>query len=179
MKKVTIAILIIAFALIDSAQAQVVTLCSASQRVFTNREDAISALKSGSTSHMFLNELNIRASRDFLKRFQNPTEVFWSKSCRGYQVSCIDQGIKCRTAYTINGGWQYTIRSYDEWKLPKDVRALVRSTYYDYHITQVDEILQHGNEEPTYLVHLKGEKTWKNVIIKDGEIIEREEYVKG
>jgi hypothetical protein len=63
--------------------------------------------------------------------------------------------------------------------LPKDVRALVRSTYYDYHITQADEILQHGNEEPVYLVHLKDEKSWKNIMIKDGEIIEREEYGKG
>jgi hypothetical protein len=179
MKKVTFAICLIAFALINSAQAQVVTLCSASQHVFSSRADAIAALKSALPSHMYLNELNMRATRDFLKRFQNPTDVQWSKSCRGYQVSCTDQGIKCRTAYTNNGGWLYTVRSYDEWKLPKDVRALVRSTYYDYHITQVDEILQHGNEEPIYLVHMKDERSWKNVMVKDGEIIEREEYVRG
>lgn len=179
MNKVTIAIFVIALALINSAQAQVVTLCSASQHVFSSRAEAISALKSGFSSHKYLNELNMRATRDFLRRFQNPTDVQWSKSCRGYQVTCNDQGIKCRTAYNNNGGWLYTIRSYDEWKLPKDVRSLVRSTYYDYHIIQVDEILQHGNEEPTYLVHMKDERSWKNVIIKDGEIIEREEYVKG
>jgi len=179
MKKVTIAIFIIAFALINSAQAQVVTLCATGQRVFSSRADAISALKSASPSHMYLNELNMRATRDFLKRFQNPTDVLWSKSCKGYMVTCKDQGIQSRTAYTNNGGWLYTIKFYDEWKLPKDVRALVRSTYYDYHITQVDEILQHGTEEPIYLVHLKDERSWKNVMIKDGEIIEREEYIKG
>src|SRR5690349_20882834 len=98
MKKVTIAIFIIAFALINSAQAQVVTLCSAGQHVFSSRADAISALKSGSSSHMYLNELNMRATRDFLKRFQDPKDVQWSKSCRGYLVTCTDQGIQCRTA---------------------------------------------------------------------------------
>src|SRR5882724_4233648 len=75
MKKLIIATCIVAFALFNSAQAQVVTLCSASQRVFSNRADAISALRSGLPGHMYLNEMNMRATRDFLKRFQNPTDV--------------------------------------------------------------------------------------------------------
>jgi hypothetical protein len=41
--------------------------------------------------------------------------------------------------YGKHGYWLYTIRRYDEKNLPADVRALVKSTYYDYTFLHIDK----------------------------------------
>ena len=80
--------------------------------------------------------------------------------------------------YNRIGDWQYTIVNYDEKKLPEDIRAMVKSTYYDYAITQVEEIVQQIQNEPSYLIHMKDDKTWKNVLVCNGEMVVVEDYDK-
>jgi hypothetical protein len=134
--------------------------------------------KNSSPSKSYLNEFNTNATRDFMKRFKDPTDVQWTKEAKGFIVAFNVNGIKTRTAYNSSGDWVYTIKYYDEWKLPKDVRAQVKSTYYDYTITQVEEIVQQIQSEPTYLVHLQDSKTWKNVLVCNGEMVVMEEFDK-
>ncbi|MGI8952391.1 MAG: hypothetical protein ACR2FN_12510 [Chitinophagaceae bacterium] len=58
---------------------------------------------------------------------------------------------------------------YDETKLPHDVRAQVKSTYYDYAITTVDEV--HYQGQIVYLVHMQDANTWKIIRVNsDGEM---------
>ena len=127
----------------------------------------------------YLNDISTYASRDFLKRFKDPKDILWSHVNKGWVVTCTENGINTRTAYNLAGSWVYTIKYYDEWKLPKDVRTLVKSTYFDYTITQVEEIVQQISTEPTYLVHLKDDKSWKNVLVSNGEMVVMEEFDKG
>jgi hypothetical protein len=63
---------------------------------------------------------------------------------------------------------KFTISYYDEKKLPDEIRSIVKSTYYDYSITCVEEI--HIDSKIIYIVHMQDDKTWKNVRICDGEM---------
>jgi hypothetical protein len=140
------------------------------------KDSSSTAGLSAKTPH--LNEFNVHATRDFMKRFKDPKDVKWSKASGGYIVAFTIDSIKSRTAYNSSGEWVYTIRYYNEWKLPKEVRAQVKSTYYDYTITQVEEIIQSIQNEPSYLIHMKDDKSWKNVLVCNGEMTVVEDYDK-
>src|SRR5690348_1897346 len=53
-----------------------------------------------SPSKNYLNEFNTRATRDFMKRFKDPTNVQWTKTVKGFIVAFNVSGIKTRTAYS-------------------------------------------------------------------------------
>ena len=132
---------------------------------------------SGKFSNGHLNDLNIHATRDFLKRFDNPADVKWYKEKDGYIVLCMLDSIKNTIAYNRKGDWVYTIKSYTESKLPREIRAFVKSVYYDYTIIQVEEIVQQVNNEPVYQIHMKGENTWKILLVgSNGEMVLLKDY---
>jgi hypothetical protein len=117
----------------------------------------------------YLNSLNTRALRDFLSKYENATDVVWYNVDKGYVVRFRIDSMFSRSAYKSNGHWVYTIKQYLEAQMPKAVRALVKSTYYDYAITLIEEIEQ-PNEHVKYLVHLQDNVSWKNVLVSDGQM---------
>lgn len=118
----------------------------------------------------FLNSINTRALRDFLCKHEKASGVVWYKVDKGFMVRFVrDSTAAGRSAYRSNGDWAYTIVQYLERAMPKQVRALVKSTYYDYQITLVEEIEQ-PNEPIKYLVHLQDAVSWKNVLVTQGEM---------
>jgi hypothetical protein len=62
--------------------------------------------------------------------------------------------------------------------MSRDIRAQVKSTYYDYTITLVEEIEQINNPL-VYLVHLADASTWKIVSVCDGEMETVQDFRKG
>ena len=52
----------------------------------------------------------------------------------GYIAKFTADSVKTIVAYGIRGAWHYTLRYYNEKKLPHDVRTIVKRTYYDYDI---------------------------------------------
>src|SRR5882724_11093897 len=107
----------------------------------------------------YLNDINTHATRDFLRRFDNPVDVKWHKEKGGYIATCILRDIKTTIAYNRKGDWVYTIKYYTESKLPREVRAFVKSVYYNNKITKVKKIVQKIKNEPVYQVQMKGENT--------------------
>ena len=55
-------------------------------------------------------------------------------------------------------------------KLPADVRALVKSTYYDYTILHIDEVNVPGQENPIYFLLLRDNKNFKTARVCGGEM---------
>ncbi|SRR6266700_412349 len=128
-------------------------------------------------SNSFLNDINIHAIRDFIKRFDNPIDIKWTKVKKGYIAACTLKGTRSTVAYDIKGEWVYTIKYYEESKLPRSIRAIVKRIYYDYTITLVEEIVQQINNEPVYLVHIKDESTCKIVLVdNNGEMVVIEDH---
>ena len=117
----------------------------------------------------YLNSINTRALRDFLGKYENATDVVWYSVQNGFIVRFKIDSIFSRAAYNSKGHWVYTIKHYMEAKMPRAVRGLVKSTYYDYEITLVEEIEQ-PNENVKYLVHLQDNVSWKNVLVSEGQL---------
>lgn len=123
----------------------------------------------------YLNNLSMKAARDFAERYPAAENEKWFFVKKGFIVRYKIDSIDSRTAYDVKGRWVYSIKVYDEWKLPQPVRHLVKSSYYDCVITQVEEI-DRPSEVKVYLVHMYDSTTWKNVQVRDGEIRLVEEF---
>jgi hypothetical protein len=119
----------------------------------------------------FINNISVNAVRDFIKRFTERSDTRWYKLPDGsFLARFEDTNIAYRAAYTSRGAWIYTIQTYHEKQLPRDVRAQVKSTYYDYAITQVEEINHINNDFTVYIVHMKDDTCWKTVRVSDGQM---------
>lgn len=137
--------------------------------------DDSSAVKPG-----YLNDINISAARDFVKRFSSAASPRWLKLEDGsFFVRFEEQDARCRAAYNKRGRWLYTIRSYNEKQLPRAVRHIVKSTYYDFAITGVDELTQYDINGPVYMVYLAGDSSYITVQVNNGEMQEAQELYKG
>jgi len=117
----------------------------------------------------YLNSINIRAIRDFVRRYENATDVAWFKVPDGFIVRFVADSIYARSAYRKNGNWLYTIRQYAEEKMSREIRHIVKRTYYDYSITLVEQI-ELPDEPVKYLVHLQDAVSWKNVLVSNGQM---------
>ncbi|HEV3250281.1 MAG TPA: hypothetical protein VGZ71_04975, partial [Puia sp.] len=89
-----------------------------------------------------------------------------------------EDDISDRVFYNKKGNWTFTVKSYNEGKLPRDIRAIVKSSYYDYTITLVEEV--EGIDNLVYIIHMSDKTSIKNLrVTKDGEMDVLEEFTKG
>ncbi|SRR5579871_95721 len=112
--------------------------------------------------------VNVKASRNFDKTFKGAINVSWAGIVDGFSASFTQNENFNRAYFDKKGNLTYTITYYDGKKLPHDIRAIVKSTYYDCDIPFVEEI--HTADKIVYLVHLQDEKTWKKVKVCDGQM---------
>jgi hypothetical protein len=76
-------------------------------------------------------EVNIRAMRDFSRTFKNAPETKWFKSDKGYFASFSENGVNTKIVYDIKGHRTYSIISYPESRLNRQVRTRVKSVYFE------------------------------------------------
>jgi hypothetical protein len=146
----------------------------------TCAQDSMNSFTAGNLpvrSKTYLNDISTTASRDFVKRYDNALDAKWYKVPDGWIAKCTLDNHKASVAYDRHGNWVYTMKTYAENKMPRDVRAIVKSTYYDYQIVVVQEILK-GKYPVVYVVHLQDSTCWKNVRVCEGEMEIIEEYQK-
>lgn len=137
--------------------------------------DNVKSLQKGNG---YVNNISIKAARDFAERYPDVRDARWYIAKDGFIVRFALDSIETRTAYNLRGAWVYTIKTYTEKKMARAVRHLVKSTYYDCTITQIEEI-DRPDEQTVYIVHMYDSTTWKNVQMRDGELRVMEEFRKG
>ena len=122
--------------------------------------------------------LNMRALKDFQKSFKDAANVSWYKAENGALLASftIDE-VKNSVAYDKKGRWLYSIKRYSEQKLPKDLRAGVKSVYYDFNIVNIEEV--EINDQTIYIIHLEDATSMKTLRICDGDMEEVQNFVKG
>jgi hypothetical protein len=122
--------------------------------------------------------VNSKAVKDFQARFHQVSNTMWFADPKGGYVSYfIVNGYGDRAFYDKKGHWQYSLIFYGEDKLPKDIRGIVRSTYYDLAITLVEEV--QTTEGMAYVVHLEDKGNIKIVKLSDeGEMETMQELTK-
>ena len=88
---------------------------------------------------------------------------------RGLLIRFADSRGRYKAYFSKGGAWTFTVVSYDEKGLPTDVRKEVRSIYYDYQITYVDEVRM-PMADPIYRVQLTNGQRTLIVQVNEGEL---------
>ena len=121
--------------------------------------------------------INNKALKDFSARFDNTSNAMWFQDKNGFVSYFIKNGYGDRAFYDKKGHWQYSLIFYGEDKLPRDVRATVKSKYFDLSITLVEEV--DTNDGLVYIVHLEDKSTIKIIKVnKDGEMETMQDLIK-
>jgi hypothetical protein len=169
MKKIFIALLvgyIPTAALTPGANAQNSKMASSimnSKSFESSIETATSAASASAVTN-----INVKAIKDLNSTFKDAADTKWSKSSDGYIAWFKVNGQVKRNYYDKRGTWHCTISYYGEQNLPHDIRDIVKRVYYDYGITQVEEV--HTENGSVYIVHVQDEKTSKTLRVGDGEM---------
>ncbi len=75
------------------------------------------------------------------------------------------------------GNWMYTMNCYQEDKMPKDLRSIVkRSDFFDYTIKGVQDIKE--GDVRFFIVHLEDDKNYKQLCVYEGQYEVIKEYKK-
>lgn len=122
-------------------------------------------------------KINSKAVKDFQGRFNQASNAMWFADRDGFVSYFVLDGFGNRAFYDKKGRWQYSLIFYGEDKLPKDIRGIVKSTYYDLDITLVEEVQTTTNK--AYVVHLEDKANIKIVKLNpDGEMETMQELIK-
>ena len=104
-------------------------------------------------------KINAKAIKDFQTRFADANNAMWFSDANGLVSYFVKDGFGNRVFYDKKGHWQYSLIFYGEDKLPRDVRAAIKSTYFDMSITLVEEV--QTTEAKAYIVHLEDKSNIK------------------
>lgn len=120
-----------------------------------------------------LYKINFKAVQDFKNTYTDISDENWETLKDGYIARFSSNSVHTMNYYDKKGRWLYCIQRYDETKLPKNVRGTVKSTYYDYSITSVQEInMTKNNENPIYIVYVADNNDHKTLRVCNGEMEE-------
>jgi len=144
----------------------------------TNNVAAAGNIRAVPKNHQYLNDIHIRALRDFVGRYGNLDDVVWHKGNKNFIAVFTRDSIQTRVIYNTAGVLEYTMRYYQEAQLKREIRHIIKSTYYDYKIFIVQEILK-PDDEPVYIVNLQGDTDWLKVKVYGGEMEVMERFKKG
>jgi hypothetical protein len=112
--------------------------------------------------------VSMRVLRDFAKSFKNVTNEKWYKVSDGFMASFIDHGIETKVTYDRKGVFHCVLRTLSESQLPPDIRAIVKTKYYDYKILVAYEITH--DSDPVYIFKVEDSNTLKMLRVAEGEI---------
>ena len=121
--------------------------------------------------------INKKMAKNFTRLYSNAKNISISTGEANFTfVSCYVDGIRNRIAYDKKGHWHSTLRFYTEDELPRDVRHLVKSNYYDFSIAGVTEVSYNG--KLAHVISLESKTEWKKLKVVDGEMEEIESFKK-
>jgi hypothetical protein len=121
--------------------------------------------------------VSLKAIKDFKGRFANAKDEKWYTLKGGFLSYFTQEGSAVRAIYDKKGHWQASLKFCSENKLPHDIRAIVKSTYYDFAISVVEliEVPDHC----VYIVHLEDATNIKIVRVnEESEMDVLEDYIK-
>ena len=104
---------------------------------------------------------NERVLKNFNITFPKADSIVWYESETEYGVYFINDGVKCRMWYDLEGNVKKCLRYFGEEKLPPIIVGSLQKKYPDAKVFGVTEVST--SEEFTYQIVLEGEKHWLNV----------------
>ena len=117
---------------------------------------------SGSPSNLLSREnIPSKAIKDFKKNYKIDNES-WVKTTDGFVTVMKSPDVTTNAYYNQKGNRTFTMKTYEEKDLRKDIRTRVKREYLDHKILLVHEILpSEYQSEPTYLILINQDKDYK------------------
>jgi hypothetical protein len=112
-------------------------------------------------------EKDVKILRHFKEIFPGISGEQWSVSGDGAMSRFESDGMVWRVFYTKKGKLWLTVKYYDEGKLSADIRAMVKSRFYDDRILTVEEIIT--ADKTQYRIDMEGTRTRKTIGVFEGE----------
>ena len=167
MKKIIkncVATILVAVVLYSTAAAQGIAMNNKS-----NASELYAAEENKTTD---VSEVNAKILKNFYRSYGEKPGAKWFRTENGFVVSFKSDNIKTNVYYKNTGSVDYKINYYFEEQLPKDVRQLIKSNFYDYSITQVSEVQKDGSTG--YFVKIEDKNSIKTirVINEEWEVVE-------
>ena len=172
MKKIFMAVMataVLAVAAINNAGAQL-EFAKASISELMYFDDSTTNPGVANYSKSDLSTINVRAVKNFQNVFKGANASWYRAEDGGYIANFKSGEVKNIVAYNAKGDLHHSILYYGEKQLPADVRASVKSPYWDYSIAGVSEV--HIDGQIIYMVLIQGETTIKMIRVCDGEMEE-------
>ena len=130
-----------------------------------------------STYIPYTNDFNTKAVKDFQERFNQIENATWFSDSKSFISYFVQDGYGSRVFYDRKGRWRYSLILYNEDKLPRDIRAAVKSKYFDMAITVVEEV--QTVDGMVYIVNLEDKSNIKILrVSNEGETEILEEMIK-
>jgi hypothetical protein len=112
-----------------------------------------------------MNNVNKKAVSDFKERFGNPEGTRWFSDINGFTSYFKVDNFTNKVRYDKKGNWIYSMFLYNESKLQKDVRANVKSVYYDMSIVLVKEVQTMKGKG--YVINLEDKNTIRMIKVNE------------
>src|ERR1700712_604491 len=122
MKKLILPMLVL-FLLTFSANAVTAQIAVAKDQLFAKGPHIVLLEEPIAAPVLAENYVSIKAMRDFTKSFNHASAIKWYKTPQGQMAYFTERGIASRAVYNNKGNWLYTMRSYNEQDLSKEIRA--------------------------------------------------------
>jgi len=119
---------------------------------------------------------NTRVLYNFSRMFKDASNVIWSKDKHVDRVYFESKGKVTRAAFNQKGQFLYSITSYGEEYLPKDILMMVKDTYFGKSIFGVSEVNALG--KTAYIIILEDKTSWLHIKVLDNEISEEKVLLK-
>ena len=120
--------------------------------------------------------INAKVISNFDKMFAGASNVIWSKEKNLNRVYFESNGKTTRATFNQKGQFLYSISTYGEQLLPKDILFRVKDTYYGKNIFGVTEVK--AMDKTAYIIILEDKTSWLHVKVLDGEMTEEKVYLK-
>lgn len=122
------------------------------------------------------NEVSVesKAFKNFRRAYPGVSNEKWHFADNHYFVSFALNNVKNKVVYNRDGNIDYTLRVSSEKMLPESIRSAIKSTYYDFNITNVQELTL--KSRVIYLTKITDGETWKTIRAAENGIEEIESY---
>ncbi len=141
-----------------------------------NSNNLTSVWARGKSSPVHRNDIRSVALRHFMSAYGESLNADWNLTRFGYRAEFKKEEIKYLVDYNKGGFWISTIRFYSEKQMPRDIRRIVKSVYFDYEIELVSEV--NYGKHVVYHINIQDETSLKKLIVMDGEMTVEAEYTR-
>jgi hypothetical protein len=130
----------------------------------------------GVANNNALTNVNEKALKNFQNSFKGANATWSQAEDGGFIARFTENSIETVCAYSAKGKLNHTILYYQEKDLPEDIRATVKSSYYDFDILSVAEV--HIDDSVIYMLTLQDDKRIKWLRVTDDSMQEVKNYVR-